>query len=156
MSNCSQHKKEVAGISDMKELANLIGDLHYESLTELLGALAEKISMDGHKDEANGRMRLSQRLYTIAGYLCKASIHSSWAWKISEPYMQFKEATPESYDGAKLTMKDIYELQDKLRMEVPPKRLHVKFEFPNEPTLKNNKPCTEKNIHKAEKQLKKK
>jgi len=38
--DCSQHKKEVAGILDMKVLAEMIGDLHYETLAEFLNSLA--------------------------------------------------------------------------------------------------------------------
>lgn len=91
MNNCSQHTKEVAGISDMKELAEMIGDLHYETLSEFIGALAEKISYDGHKDETNGKTKLSEQLYYVAGYLAKASIHSSWAWQISKPFIQINE-----------------------------------------------------------------
>jgi hypothetical protein len=90
MSNCSQHKKEVAGISDMKELAEMIGDLHYESLAQFIGELANKISLDAHKDEGSGKEMLSEQLYTVAGYLAKASIHSEFAWQISKPFMQEK------------------------------------------------------------------
>lgn len=86
--DCSRHKKEVAGIADMKQLAEMVGDLHYESLTEFLCALAEKISMDGHKDEANYREKLAEQLYNVAGYLAKASIHSGWAWEICKPFMK--------------------------------------------------------------------
>lgn len=86
--DCSRHKKEVAGISDMKQLAEMVGDLHYESLTQFLGALAEKISMDGHKDEANYREKLAGQLSNVASCLAKASIHSRRAWEICKPFMK--------------------------------------------------------------------
>ena len=85
--DCSRHTKDVAGVTDMKMLAEMIGNLHYETLTELLGRLAEKISLDGHKDEEKDRVKLSEQLYYVAGYLSKASIHSGWAWEISKPFM---------------------------------------------------------------------
>lgn len=88
--DCCRHKKEIAGTSDMKVLADMIGDLHYETLTELLGALAEKISMDGHKDESNGREKLAEQLYNVAGLISKAQIHCNWAWQISKPFMTSK------------------------------------------------------------------
>lgn len=43
MSDCKNHKKEVAGISDMKVLAEAIGDLHYEALAEVVWTSIQEI-----------------------------------------------------------------------------------------------------------------
>lgn len=56
MSNCSQHKKEVAGISDMKVLAEMQGDLHYETMAQLFKELGDKLASDGLKDKYSHRL----------------------------------------------------------------------------------------------------
>ena len=71
--NCSQHKKEVAGISDMKQLAEMIGDLHYETLAEFLNALAEKLHNDYVKDDEAGRTELAKCLLWTYYGIHKAS-----------------------------------------------------------------------------------
>lgn len=59
-SDCSKHKKEVLGCSDMKQLAEMIGDLHYESLEIFLRELKRKLEADGRKDFEEGRILLVQ------------------------------------------------------------------------------------------------
>jgi len=88
MSNCSQHKKEVAGISDMKVLAEMIGDLHYQSLEVLLDELQIKINHDAYKDHFEGRVKLSAELTKCVVSLRAASLAIGRAWKISKPYME--------------------------------------------------------------------
>ncbi|HXS61096.1 MAG TPA: hypothetical protein VN703_09845 [Candidatus Sulfopaludibacter sp.] len=61
MKDCSNHKKDVAGISDMKELATLIGDLHYETLGDFLHCLSNKLKIDSDKDLANGRKTIKNK-----------------------------------------------------------------------------------------------
>ena len=87
MSNCAQHKKEVAGITDMKLLAEMIGDLHYETLGKLLDALADKIYADGQKDFVNGRPSISHHLYNASHHIADAFLHIEKAWEISKPFM---------------------------------------------------------------------
>ena len=65
MEDCSQHKKEVAGITDMGKLAKLIGELHYETLEELLAQLANKLHEDAKKDLQAGRTELSDKLFDM-------------------------------------------------------------------------------------------
>lgn len=88
MSDCSNHKKEVAGISDMKDLANRIGDLHYENLTELLRELSKKLKKDGRKDMGNGKIQLGNQLKETAIHLTRASHNMNNAWQISKPFME--------------------------------------------------------------------
>ncbi len=85
--NCSQHKKEVAGITDMKELAEMIGNLHYETLSQLFEHLRAKFEEDSHKDRKAGRKDLSNALFKLALEMMGASTYSEQAWKISKPFM---------------------------------------------------------------------
>lgn len=88
MNNCSDHNKDVAGIDDMKVLAELIGDLHYESLDSLLDNLAVKIHIDGRNDFDEGRPNLGIALQNSALYLQKARQYMRQAWEISKPFME--------------------------------------------------------------------
>jgi hypothetical protein len=87
MNDCSQHKKDVAGITDMKIVAEMIGDLHYETLSKLLGHLANKIEMDAWNDTKSGRANLGRALYDGAVYLKNARLFIGKAWEISKPFM---------------------------------------------------------------------
>lgn len=85
--SCENHKKKVAGISDMKELAERIGDLHYEVLSDFMYALKAKIFKDAKKDMAVGRVKLAGSLLEANFCLHDAAVHILKAWKISSPYM---------------------------------------------------------------------
>lgn len=85
--SCEQHKKEVAGISDMRILAEMIGDLHYETFAELLNRLAEKIFNDYSKDKEAGRTELANCLLWTYYGIHKASYGAERAWRISKPFM---------------------------------------------------------------------
>ena len=87
MSDCSNHKKEVAGISDMKVLAEMIGDLHYDSLSTLLYHLSDKVFHDGKKDFDAGRTRLAQALFEAQQTLHRSHQHIDKAYKHSKPFM---------------------------------------------------------------------
>ncbi|MBS1915684.1 MAG: hypothetical protein JST87_05365 [Bacteroidetes bacterium] len=86
--DCNKHKKEVAGVSDMKVLAEMIGDLHYEALSEFFEHLCDKITLDAAKDRANGRKKLADELDDAAAELLFASVAIEQAWNISKPFMQ--------------------------------------------------------------------
>lgn len=88
MSDCSKHKKEVAGISDMRELAEMIGDLHYETLAHLLYEVSKKIDADAIKDYNNGREKLASALQYTGYSLFESSLRCEKAWQISKPFMQ--------------------------------------------------------------------
>lgn len=88
MSDCSKHKKDVAEITDMKELAEMIGDLHYEALTTLLMHLSAKIKNDAKKDKEGERLQLARKLYRSGDHINSAFLSMYEAWKISEPFMK--------------------------------------------------------------------
>lgn len=92
MSDCSKHKKEVAGISDMKVLAEMIGDLHYESLAELFKHLAEKVEFDGEKDCLNCREVLGNTLILASAHIYLSYVEMKKAWQISKPFMKDAES----------------------------------------------------------------
>lgn len=87
MSDCSKHKKEIAGISDMKELAEMIGDLNYETYVELLYHLSSKMYFDAAKDRALGNYKLANTLDHIGQALVLAHMHAKEAYAISKPFM---------------------------------------------------------------------
>lgn len=87
MDNCSQHKKSVAGIEDMKVLAEMIGDLHYESLVALLGRLSIKLYKDGLKDRGGERDQLGYALCDASNNVAAAAVDINKAWQISKPFM---------------------------------------------------------------------
>lgn len=88
MSICLKHKKEVAGISDMKVLAEMIGDLHYGTLTELLSNLEQKITKDGKGHVLAGRIDLGLCLTNLAVEIWSASKYAEGACEISKPFMK--------------------------------------------------------------------
>jgi len=71
-----------------KELANQVGDLFYDSMSEFLVYLAQKIRTDGEKDHARGRVKLATELFACSDNILTASKNVSTAWKICEPYVE--------------------------------------------------------------------
>ena len=88
MSDCSKHKKEIAGITDMRILAEMIGDLHYKTLSILLYHLSDKLYYDGLKDFHSGRTQLAGELFKSRINIYEAHTEIERAWKLSEPYMK--------------------------------------------------------------------
>jgi hypothetical protein len=86
--SCENHKKEVAGIADMQVLAEMIGDLHYETLKQLLHELSVKISNDAMSDYLAGREKIAKELSTGTMALMKAASAINRAWEISKPFMK--------------------------------------------------------------------
>lgn len=94
MANCSNHKKEVAGISDMKVLAEMIGDLHYSAAVELYAHLCDKYELDSIKDRENTehpKVKLANILHLISIEFEIISALSTSAWQISKPFMEPKK-----------------------------------------------------------------
>ena len=88
--SCEKHKKippNYTGAS-LKDLAEEIGDLHYESLEELLNLVSQKLLRDSVKDRQRGRTKLANELTSAAANSGYASQAIGRAWKISKPYMQ--------------------------------------------------------------------
>ena len=88
MSNCSNHQKDILGIADMKKLAEMIGNLHYQTLQVLLFELSCKLHEDGIKDDEEGRVELGNSLDHASDHLANAAHCIMRAWKISKPFMK--------------------------------------------------------------------
>lgn len=88
MSNCSNHKKELFGQADMKHLAEDIGNLHYESLTQLLYWLSKKIDEDSVKDYQGGREKLAAALQYTGMSIFESSLRMEKVWNICKPNME--------------------------------------------------------------------
>lgn len=83
-------QKDVAGITDMKVLAEMIGDLHYETFADLLLHLKRKVVEDSEKDRNDGRTTLADTLETAGGLLYTSHQFIIKAWQISKPFMEDK------------------------------------------------------------------
>ena len=70
----------------LKELAEDIGDLRYDSLVKLLKQLADKIKYDGDQDYNRNRIKLAEQLHQCAVHLNEAKRCIDKAWVICEPY----------------------------------------------------------------------
>lgn len=86
--NCSNHKKEVAGVSDMEALGKMIGELHYKTLHDLLIELQCKLIKDSIKDEKGGRNMLAHHLSECASFIGEAAEEMKTVWRISKPHMK--------------------------------------------------------------------
>jgi len=71
----------------LAELAEEIGDLRYDALSDFFQLLSQKIEKDGDQDKNRGRLQLATQLYACSFSLstCKQAIDR--AWGISEPYI---------------------------------------------------------------------
>lgn len=87
MNNCSQHRKDVFGKTDMKEVAKEIGDLHYEALTKLMYELQAKILTDGAKDIIAKRTDLGTALLAVSDNISGAWIAMRKVWKLCKDKM---------------------------------------------------------------------
>lgn len=84
-----KHTDKVKGLEfDNHELANRIGDLYYDSLSDFLMALSEKLHRDGLADHNRGRMKLANELGASAEHIAEAAKHITVAWDICEPYVK--------------------------------------------------------------------
>lgn len=93
--DCSQHKRDVAGITDMKQLAEIIGDLHYETLAELFKELSKKFHRDSRKDWKHKRIQLSIRLKDASISTKSTFVSINQLWDISKPFMNHENKTHE-------------------------------------------------------------
>jgi hypothetical protein len=87
MSNCSNHRRDVHGETDMKHLAEEVGNLHYETLQNFLVYLCTKLYRDGLKDRMAGREKLGYALTDASDKVKEAAGHIKEAWQISKPFM---------------------------------------------------------------------
>ena len=85
---CQRHPEVVKDFNgSIEELANQIGDLNYETMSELFKHLSKKIKSDSENDISKGRQNLSRELKYLHDYIKWASNCANAAWKISKPYM---------------------------------------------------------------------
>lgn len=85
--DCSGHPKDLFGHTDMKEVAEAIGDLNYETLAELMDALANKFSRDAISDAMGGRYDLATELNAASHNIHEAFGNIETAWHYSKPFM---------------------------------------------------------------------
>ena len=71
----------------MNELVENIGDLYYDSLSEFLQLLSQKLETDSFKDKERGRIKLAKSLKEASENIKKSVSNISDAWKISKPYI---------------------------------------------------------------------
>jgi hypothetical protein len=95
MSNCSNHKKELFGQTDMKHLAEDIGSLHYGSLYLLLYHLYKKLDEDSIKDYKANREKLAAALQYASMSIFESALRMQKVWQICEPFMPNPEQNPE-------------------------------------------------------------
>lgn len=87
--DCEKHKRIVEKYNGtLDELANDIGDLHYESLETLFALISDKLERDAKKDLSNKRVKLSAELFGSSEYIKLSSVYIGEAWRISKPYMK--------------------------------------------------------------------
>lgn len=94
MNNCSNHKKDLFGETDMKKVAEMIGDLHYSASVELYAHLCDKYELDSIKDRENPdhpKVKLANILHLISIEFEIISALSTSAWQISKPFMTQSE-----------------------------------------------------------------
>lgn len=72
----------------LSDLATNIGDLRYDTLSELLALLSQKIQKDGNKDQERGRIKLAKELHDCSKLLEQSKKAIDEAWRISEPFMK--------------------------------------------------------------------
>lgn len=86
---CQKHKKNVEKYDgDLKQLAEDIGDLHYDALQWFMLDLAVKLQKDAEADKKRGRKKLSKSLYNASLKVSAAAMDIREAWYISKPYME--------------------------------------------------------------------
>lgn len=88
MIECTEHKKEILCLDNMEQLAEMIGNLHYETLTELLYHLSQKIDADAENDNKRGRDKLASALQYAGMSIFESALRIEKCWKISKPFMK--------------------------------------------------------------------
>ena len=70
-----------------KQLAEDLGNLYYDALTEFLTVFAAKMARDAEADRGRGRPRLAAELDACARHLDDAARHIQTAWDICAPHV---------------------------------------------------------------------
>jgi len=88
-----KHTDKIKSLNiENKDLAEEIGDLYYDSLSEFLKELSLKLKMDSKADKGRGRVKLSKNLENASELILGASKEIDLAWDIcKEPVRKFLE-----------------------------------------------------------------
>lgn len=73
---------------NLEELANELGDLRYDALSEFLDFLSEKLEKDSQADQQRNRLQLANHLKNASISIKESSDSIKKAWKICEPFME--------------------------------------------------------------------
>ena len=71
-----------------KKLAQEIGDLYYDSLSDFLKELSKKLELDSIADANRGRKKLAKNLLQASKHINEASKNIDTAWDICKPYVE--------------------------------------------------------------------
>jgi len=82
------HPKDIKGYASLEDLANDINNLRYDSLSEFLGHLADKLKAQAEEDEKNGRDSLALNLYYASDNVRESKWRIDLAWLVCEKYMK--------------------------------------------------------------------
>ncbi len=82
-----QHETTLPGFADLHALAEAVGDLRYDALSDFLGALKEKLARDSAADLGRGRPKLATSLSDAATAVADAQRGIDEAWRLSRPKM---------------------------------------------------------------------
>ena len=88
--DCANHKKDLFGETDMKKVAEAIGDLHYETLVDLAEQLKSKLLRDSWADRMAGRKKLGDALEAASKQIAIARVYLFDALVISKQFMNQK------------------------------------------------------------------
>ncbi len=86
-----KHKSKIKGFTH-KELAENIGDLYYDSLTDLLNEISDKILKDSKVDLHKGRLKLAHELSEASDNIKKSSKNIKKAWRICKPFINHRSS----------------------------------------------------------------
>ncbi|PIY08291.1 MAG: hypothetical protein COZ18_13040 [Flexibacter sp. CG_4_10_14_3_um_filter_32_15] len=73
---------------NLEELANELGDLRYDALSEFLLHLSKKLKKDSLADRERNRIQLANNLKNASNAVKESSYSIKKAWKICEPFMK--------------------------------------------------------------------
>jgi hypothetical protein len=81
-------KHSTRTIEELENLAEEMGDLEYNSLSDFLESLAIKFLTDSNKNKNIGRVKLSQELEMASIYVRKASESIENAYGLSKRFVE--------------------------------------------------------------------
>jgi hypothetical protein len=87
MSDCSKHKVPEY-LNNLEQVANDIGDMPYDKVSEFFGYLQIKIQKDSENDGKGGRHRLSILLGRAAFNISTIRDQFIKIWELCKPYMK--------------------------------------------------------------------